>query len=346
MSNAVNGSTNGTTTTAAAGGGVASTAPTTTNTNNNVVNSVNNTNTNHNQNQNRNKNTPTTPKSVSLPDMSAYAAKANDEEAKRLKRLARNRASARLRRLRKKNLVESYEAEVGVLEASLTKLRAHRWGVGIDSDALLEALSMDRGQQKIDSAKRKELITSILSQQKEQVQNVMDCQLENMVLGWIARQGNDSDGNDNTISVGDVSMDKVIDEKMENGGDSDSGDTLDSLAAELNSVLKLTPDQKKQLAKATEGVEEERKAIEVVDTSLSALLSNPWLMNNGIEECMNQFTSIMNPTQMSKFMLWADHNAEAIDQLDYVNAPPANAQPAASPAFVFGIDDAPPGDDN
>ena len=35
--------------------------------------------------------------------MSAYAAQA--EEEKRQKRLARNRASARLRRLRKKNLV-------------------------------------------------------------------------------------------------------------------------------------------------------------------------------------------------------------------------------------------------
>ena len=42
-------------------------------------------------------------RSLSMPDMSAYAAKA--EEEKRQKRLARNRASARLRRLRKKNLV-------------------------------------------------------------------------------------------------------------------------------------------------------------------------------------------------------------------------------------------------
>ena len=44
-------------------------------------------------------------RSVSLPDMSSYAAHANDEEEKRKKRLARNRASARLRRLKKKNLV-------------------------------------------------------------------------------------------------------------------------------------------------------------------------------------------------------------------------------------------------
>lgn len=44
-------------------------------------------------------------RSVSLPDMQSYAARAQAEEEKRKKRLARNRASARLRRLRKKNLV-------------------------------------------------------------------------------------------------------------------------------------------------------------------------------------------------------------------------------------------------
>ena len=47
-------------------------------------------------------------RSVSLPDMTTYANKTmNDEETKRLKRLARNRASARLRRLKKKNLVRT-----------------------------------------------------------------------------------------------------------------------------------------------------------------------------------------------------------------------------------------------
>lgn len=46
-------------------------------------------------------------RSISMPDMSSLN-KADDEESKRLKRLARNRASARLRRLRKKNLVSTY----------------------------------------------------------------------------------------------------------------------------------------------------------------------------------------------------------------------------------------------
>jgi hypothetical protein len=46
-------------------------------------------------------------RSFSLPDMASYAARAQVEEEKRKKRLARNRASARLRRLRKKNLVRT-----------------------------------------------------------------------------------------------------------------------------------------------------------------------------------------------------------------------------------------------
>ena len=46
-------------------------------------------------------------RSVSMPDISSYAAQQDAEEAKRRKRLARNRASARLRRLKKKNLVSN-----------------------------------------------------------------------------------------------------------------------------------------------------------------------------------------------------------------------------------------------
>ena len=89
----------------------------------------------------------------------------------------------------------------------------------------------------------------------------------------------------------------------------------------------------------------ERKAIQVIDESLLALMSNSWLLNNGIEQCTDQFTEILNPTQMSKFLLWADHNSEAIDELDYVNAPPANASPGTSPSFVFGIDEMNAGED-
>lgn len=212
--------------------------------------------------------------------------------------------------------MESYESEVGVLESSLAKLKAHKWGIGADPDALLEALSMDRGQQQINSEKRKEIITSILSQQKEQVENLMDCHLENMILGWIAQR---DDTNTNT-------------------GEND--EEFESLATELETVLQLTPEQKDQLKLASEGADKEFKSLQSVHENLDALISNSWLMNSGIEEYTDKFLSNLNPTQISKFMLWADYNSESIEQLGYVNAPPSGSQPSANPIFTFGIDEA------
>mmetsp|Transcript_12866 Transcript_12866/g.19541 ORF Transcript_12866/g.19541 Transcript_12866/m.19541 type:complete len:495 (+) Transcript_12866:174-1658(+) len=255
-------------------------------------------------------------RSVSLPDMTRYnnaENRAQFEDEKRKKRLARNRASARLRRLRKKNLVESYEHEVGVLETSLSKLKAHTWGSG-DCEALLEALSMERGQQNLGVEERKELIVSILSQQREQIANLMEAHLETMMLTWGAK-----------VSQGEIDVDENSEEAK--------------LAAELEEVLKLTPEQKRFLSDLDTG-EEERKAISAVDVCLEAMMNNTWLMNHGVEECTEQFASILNPAQMSKFMIWTDQNSDSIDCLDYVHAPPAAAPPAQSPVFLFGTDQA------
>jgi hypothetical protein len=149
-----------------------------------------------------------------------------------------------------------------------------------------------------------------------------------MILARIAQcddKGGESNGDEGT----DL---KMLDAVHDN-------DEMDSLTAELKEILDLTLEQKEKLRNSTQGIEEERRAIAVVDESLLALMSNTWLLNNGIEQCTDQFLEILNPTQVSKFLLWADHNSEAIDQLDYVNAPPANSAPSASPTFVFGVDE-------
>ncbi len=105
-----------------------------------------------------------------MPDMSSYRAtltKGNDKEDKRKKRLARNHASARLRRLKKKNLIDSYKGEVGILELALAKLQSHQWGSNIvDHEVLIKALSMERGQQPLTPKGQRELIQSILNQQR------------------------------------------------------------------------------------------------------------------------------------------------------------------------------------
>lgn len=256
--------------------------------------------------------------SKSMPDMSSYQntlANANDEEEKRKKRLARNRASARLRRLKKKNLVDSYEGEVGVLEASLTKLRAHQWGAADSNnhEALIEALSMERGQQPLTAEKRRELISSIVSQQREQVANLLDCQLESWILSELANaQSSDS----NTMQQNDPE--------------------LDELTSELQSVLSLSPEQLSRIQNSSKGSSCEIKDLYAIDDCLKSIQDNNWLLDEGVDEISSQFTSILNPAQLSKFLLWSDHNADAIEKLDYVNV---GASVENGPVFEFGIDE-------
>eukprot|EP00980_Cylindrotheca_fusiformis_P021497 scaffold8353_cov138-Cylindrotheca_fusiformis.AAC.28 len=260
-------------------------------------------------------------RSVSLPDMSAYAARA--EEEKRQKRLARNRASARLRRLRKKNLVsifgavetdslrdrpsnvDAYETEVGILEKTLKQLQAHEWGEVDDHKALLEALGMERGQQAIRPEQRGELIKDILSQQLKQVELLRQAQLEQQVLAMLAE------------------------------------DDQDELSKELQEVLQLSDSQKEELRGSSQGLQKEIEALETVASSLQAMVDNEWLLNEGVQNIVDQFTSILHKNQLSKFLLWTDANVDAIDQLDHVQVQPLQA----APIFTFGVETSPVDED-
>jgi hypothetical protein len=73
------------------------------------------------------------------PELLTIYQKLQEEEAKRLKRLERNRASAARRREKKKGLVETYEGEVSELESLLAKVKSHTFGDGSDK-LLMEAL--------------------------------------------------------------------------------------------------------------------------------------------------------------------------------------------------------------
>ena len=263
------------------------------------------------------------PHSKSMPDMSSYQATlthVDDEEDKRKKRLARNRASARLRRLKKKNLVDSYEGEVGILESALSKLRSHRWGSNIvDHEALIEALSMERGQQPLTPEKRRELVQSIIAQQREQVTNLLECQLENWILGTLV------DSYANFSSDPEACVNK-----------SNHEEELTQVTSELLSILQLTPNQLSLIKQSSQGCVHEVQDLFTVDKCLQSINANQWLLDEGVDEVAGQFTSILNPTQLSKFLLWSDHNADPIEKLDFVNV---LSGVGSGPVFEFGVDE-------
>jgi hypothetical protein len=171
---------------------------------------------------------------------------------------------------------------------------------------------MERGQQPLTPESRKELIQSIITQQKEQVANLMECQMENWMLSCLADNSENKD------------------------------QEMNELNAELQSILQLTPQQLSEIQQASTGCIREIQDLNTVSSCLDSIISNQWLLDEGVDEVANQFTSILNPSQLSKFLLWTDHNAEAIEKLDYVNV---GVGVENSPVFEFGVDEGMEGGD-
>lgn len=204
--------------------------------------------------------------------------------------------------------VDAYEQEVGILEKTLEQLKAHDWGTSDNAGALAEALSMDRGQQVLDLAERQKEAASLLEQQLEWVNMLEDIMMEDYVLHQIAAGNPD--------------------------------------VQELAATLQLSPEQLRQVEESKSGWQEEWDSLQTVKASLVAMQQNEWLWNENVGGVAEQFMSILHKNQISKFLLWADANAEAIDELDGVHA--SQGVPSG-PIFSFGIESQPEGlneDDN
>ena len=196
---------------------------------------------------------------------------------------------------------------MGILEKTLKQLKSHERGKDDDHKTLLDALGMERGQQAIGPEQRTEIIRDILKQQMQQVELLRQAQLEQECLAILANSEENAD---------------------------------DEMVRELQDLLQLSDEQKSELRESSKGLDKEVKALETVAASLQAMQENDWLLNEGVLKITDQFTSILHKNQQSKFLLWTDANAEAIDQLDHVQVQPLQN----APIFSFGVENA-PGDD-
>ncbi|CAM9927516.1 unnamed protein product [Phaeothamnion confervicola] len=97
-------------------------------------------------------------------------------------RLARNRESARLRRLRKKELVDKYEQDVARLEHGIRLLQLHRYGARRE-EQLAEALATDTGDNHPPEGEARERRRhALLAQQAEHVQELAAATVEGLAL--------------------------------------------------------------------------------------------------------------------------------------------------------------------
>jgi len=211
------------------------------------------------------------------------------------------------------------------LEKTLQQLKAHEWGIPTTGPAatvaansekshqsLLEALCMDRGQQVISSEQRAQQCQDILEQQLQQMELLRQVQFEQQLLA--------------AASTGELK---------------DDDPELAEMTAELNQLLGLSDDQKDKLRNGSKGLDDEMSALDTVFSSLVMMKENEWLLNQGVQDITDQLTSILHKNQMSKFLLWADANVEAIDQLDHVHAAPKTTPHPQGPIFTFGVETTP-----
>jgi len=216
----------------------------------------------------------------------------------------------------------------------------------MNTEYLVEALSMDRGQQVLSSEERKELIKTLLNQQRNQVRTLMDCQIESLLLGIVAKQNPEDEydqcfdskaKNINTVEETDVFS--LLEKGNKESFKKDKKEKLQMVVQEIYDSLQLSSKQKRDIEKLSKGADNEFESIARVDASLEAIISNSWLMNGDVEKYTNQFTSIFSHNQLSKFLIWLDYNSEAIEGLDYVHAPLSSAEPTNEPFFFFGVND-------
>jgi hypothetical protein len=166
----------------------------------------------------------------------------------------------------------------------------------------MEALSLDRGQQPLSAEERRQAAVDILDQQLEFVGMLQDGLLEQYVLVQLTR---------------------------------DTGELSD-----LKEALQLSPEQCARIADSAVGWDDEWRALQTVKSSLLAMRNSTWLLDDGGNSIVDGFLSILQKSQISKLLLWSDHNGEAIDDLDFVNAS-FDSNPAGCPVFQFGVSNNP-----
>lgn len=112
---------------------------------------------------------------IHRPDMLSVYAKLQEEDERRRERLARNRTAARLRRLKKKSLVETFEGEVSRYELMLNELENFHFGQNQGLAGLLGEISQFAN---LNSSQKRAFVASLLDRLSESVQEVrygMEC---------------------------------------------------------------------------------------------------------------------------------------------------------------------------
>ncbi|KAG2781375.1 hypothetical protein JG687_00014315 [Phytophthora cactorum] len=237
------------------------------------------------------------------PDLLSIYQKLQEEDDRRQRRLERNRASARVRREKKKGMVETYEGEVSKLESSLNMLKNHEFGTG-NAQELATALEYSSGEHlrhaQMSKDAKMELMARILDQHSRNTDAIRRSNAENQALIAVAVDNSE-------------------------------------FSRALRAQLGLTPEQCQRLASLAVPASQETRKLDAIRKCFSALRAHDWLYVPGIETILHQSRNTMTPHQFQKFLSWSVDNRASIDRLQFVPTPSA-PQAEKDLTFIFSED--------
>ncbi|CAI5744952.1 unnamed protein product [Peronospora destructor] len=237
------------------------------------------------------------------PDLLSIYQKLQEEDDRRQRRLERNRASARVRREKKKGMVETYEGEVSKLESLLNMLKNHEFGTGNEEElaTALENSSAEHLRHALMSKDAKmELMARILGQHSRNTDAIRRANAENQALIAAA---------------------------------SDNAELFLSLRTQLG----LTDDQCQRIASFSVPASDEALKLDAIRKCFSALRAHDWLYVPGIETILHQSRNAMSTHQFQKFLSWSVENRPSIDQLQFMPTSSV-AESEKDLTFIFSED--------
>lgn len=236
------------------------------------------------------------------PDLLSIYQKLQEEDDRRQRRLERNRASARVRREKKKGMVETYETEVSKLESSLNMLKSHEFGTG-NAQELATALEYSSGEHlrhaQMSKEAKMELMARILGQHSCNTDAIRRSNAENQALIAVAVDNSE-------------------------------------FSRALRAQLGLTPEQCQRLASLAVPTCQEARKLDAIRKCFSALRAHDWLYVPGIETVLHQSRNTMTSHQFQKFLSWSVENRASIDRLQFV--PTSSAEAEKDLEFIFSED--------
>ena len=247
-------------------------------------------------------------KTVSCPDfLNAYDGFYSEDERKN-RRLARNRASARLRRQRKRLMIDILEAKVRKLETRLAKIKKLKWTDGGDSDGEglnkssvpFRDLGVDLNHPDVlDVKARNDRINEILRGIRANIDVVCGDALRASVLGWL---GADVETSKQTLTA---------------MGCGNNLGGIDALRADLIKVLDLSQEQLQKLNLI------EKQCASSHEFSFSVFLKQCLFLfaqqrlyeHNLLDTAIESFNQVCQDAQKKKFLTWSGQNVVAISGL-------------------------------